>query len=375
MSTRRKFLAGSIVAAAGLAYPKALTGINGRISYPGSGRLKLSFEPYNLALKHVFTLAGSSRSTTAVMLTRIDYEGVTGFGEASMPPYLGESHETAGKFLSQVNLDQFSDPFQIEDILQYVDGIAPENKAAKASIDIALHDLVGKLMGQPWHRIWGLNAAKTPATSFTIGIDTPEVVREKTKEAAGFKILKVKLGRDTDKEMIETIRSVTNVPLAVDVNQGWKDKEFALEMIHWLKDHGIVMVEQPMSKEDPDSNAWLTERSPLPVFGDESIQRLPDLVKAKGVYSGINIKLMKCTGMREAYIMAKTARAMGMKVMIGCMTETSCAVSAAAQLSPLSEFADLDGNLLISNDRFTGMEIKNGKITLNDLPGIGIKPL
>jgi L-alanine-DL-glutamate epimerase-like enolase superfamily enzyme len=375
MSTRRKFLAGSLVAAAGLAYPKALTGINGRISYPGSARLKLSFEPYNLALKHVFTLAGSSRSTTAVMLTRIDYEGVTGFGEASMPPYLGESHETAGKFLSQVNLDQFSDPFQMEDILQYVDGIAPENKAAKASIDIALHDLVGKLMGQPWHRIWGLNAAKTPATSFTIGIDTPEVVREKTKEAAGFKILKVKLGRDTDKEMIETIRSVTNVPLAVDVNQGWKDKEFALEMIHWLKDHGIVMVEQPMSKEDPDANAWLTERSPLPVFGDESIQRLPDLVKAKGVYSGINIKLMKCTGMREAYIMAKTARAMGMKVMIGCMTETSCAVSAAAQLSPLSEFADLDGNLLISNDRFTGMEIKNGKITLNDLPGIGIKPL
>jgi len=337
--------------------------------------MKLTFEPYNLALKHVFTLAGSSRSTTAVMLTRIEYGGYTGYGEASMPPYLGESHETAGKFLAQVKLEQFSDPFQMEDILHYVDEIAPENKAAKASIDIALHDLVGKLMNQPWHRIWGLNTEKTPATSFTIGIDTPEVVREKTREAAGFKILKVKLGRDTDKEMIETIRSVTDVPLAVDVNQGWKKKEAALEMIHWLKDHGIVMVEQPMSKEDPDSNAWLTERSPLPVFGDESIQRLPDILKAKGVYSGINIKLMKCTGMREAYLMAKTARALGMKVMLGCMTETSCAVSAAAQLSPLAEFADLDGNLLISNDRFSGMEIKNGKITLNDLPGIGIRPL
>lgn len=375
MSTRRSFLAGSLVAASGLACNQSILGFNSPKTGSGPGRMKLTFEPYNLALKHVFTLAGSSRSTTAVMLTRIEYGGYTGYGEASMPPYLGESHETAGKFLAQVKLEQFSDPFQMEDILHYVDEIAPENKAAKASIDIALHDLVGKLMNQPWHRIWGLNTEKTPATSFTIGIDTPEVVREKTREAAGFKILKVKLGRDTDKEMIETIRSVTDVPLAVDVNQGWKKKEAALEMIHWLKDHGIVMVEQPMSKEDPDSNAWLTERSPLPVFGDESIQRLPDILKAKGVYSGINIKLMKCTGMREAYLMAKTARALGMKVMLGCMTETSCAVSAAAQLSPLAEFADLDGNLLISNDRFSGMEIKNGKITLNDLPGIGIRPL
>jgi L-alanine-DL-glutamate epimerase-like enolase superfamily enzyme len=175
--------------------------------------------------------------------------------------------------------------------------------------------------------------------------------------------------------MIQTIRSVTDVPLAVDVNQGWKDREKALEMIFWLKEMGVVMVEQPLPKEQVDDMAWLTSKSPLPIFGDEAVQRLPDVAKAVGVYHGINIKLMKCTGMREAFVMAKTAKSLGMKVMIGCMTETSCAVSAAAQLSPLATFADLDGNLLITNDLFSGMEIRNGKITLNDLPGIGIKKL
>jgi len=374
-TSRKHFIYGSIAAAAGIAAGPRLAGATiARSRMVGSG-LKLSFEPYDLTLKHVFTLAGSSRKTTPVMLTRIEYDGITGYGEASMPPYLGESQETAGKFLDQVKLGQFKNPFLIEDILDYVDALAPENRAAKASIDIALHDLTGKLLNQPWYRIWGLNPEKTPDTTFTIGIDTPEVIRQKTQEASEFRILKVKLGSDNDREIIETIRSVTQVPLAVDVNQGWKDKEKALEMIHWLKDHGVVLVEQPMSKEDPDSNAWLTDRSPIPVFGDEAVQRLPDLFKVRGAYHGINIKLMKCTGMREAFAMAQAARSAGMRVMIGCMTETSCAVSAAAQLSPMADFADLDGNLLISNDRFSGMTVKKGKITLNDLPGIGVKPL
>ncbi len=374
-TTRRNFLISSASAAAGLAIAPTITAMNPGHSGSTAGRMKLTYEPYNLDLKHVFTLAGSSRKSTPVMLTRIEFEGVTGYGEASMPPYLGESQDTAGKFLAQVDLGQFNNPLLIEDILDYVDHLSPENRAAKASIDIALHDLAGKLIGQPCYRIWGLNPEKTPDTSFTIGIDTPEVVIEKTKEASMFNVLKVKLGRENDKEMIETIRKVTNVPIAVDVNQGWKEKEKALDMIFWLKEKGIVMIEQPMSKDDPDSNAWLTERSPLPVFGDESVQRLPDVLKANGIYHGINIKLMKCTGMREAFTMAKVARSAGMKVMIGCMTETSCAVSAAAQLSPLAEFADLDGNLLITNDLFEGMKIKTGKITLNDLPGIGIRKI
>lgn len=337
--------------------------------------IKLTFEPYNLQLKHVFTLAGSSRSTTPVMLTKIEFEGITGYGEASMPPYLGESQESAGRFLSALKLDQFADPFRMDEILEYVDNSAPGNTAAKAAVDIALHDLTGKIMGQPWFKIWGLSPEKTPVTSFTIGIDTPEVVRQKVREAAEFRILKVKLGRENDREMIETIRSVTEVPLCVDVNQGWKDKHKALEMIHWLNEKGVKYVEQPMPKEKMDEIAWLTENSPIPVIGDESVQRLPDVQKALGVYSGINIKLMKCTGMREAHKMMTLAKANNMELMIGCMTETSCAISAAAQLSPLVRWADLDGNLLISNDRFEGVKIQDGKINLNDRPGIGIKQL
>ena len=231
-------------------------------------------------------------------------------------------------------------------------------------------------MGQPWYRIWGLDPAKAPSTTFTIGIDTPEVVREKTLEAVGkFNILKVKVGLDTDEEMIRAIREVTSVPLAVDANQGWKDRSRALDEIFWLKEQGVVMVEQPMAKERIDDNAWLTEHSPLPIFADEAIQRLKDVPAMKGVYSGINIKLMKCTGMREGWKMANMARALGMKVMVGCMTETSCAVSAAAQFSPYVDFADLDGNLLIANDRFDGVKVTDGRLTLPDRPGIGIIPL
>ena len=372
---RRNFIKNTtLISLGGIILPNQIYSNMTKGNLPKNG-LKLSFEPYNLQLKHVFTLAGSSRSTTPVMLTKLEFDGITGYGEASMPPYLGESQESAGKFLSALNLQQFTDPFRMDEILEYVDNSAPGNTAAKASVDIALHDLVGKIMGQPWYKIWGLSTEKTPVTSFTIGIDTPEVVRQKVKEAAGFKILKVKLGRDTDREMIETIRSVTDVPMCVDVNQGWKDKKMALDMIFWLKEKGIQYVEQPMPKESRDELAWLTQNSPLPVIADEALQRLSDVQAAIGAYSGINIKLMKCTGMREAHKMIYLARANKMKVMIGCMTETSCAISAAAQLSPLATWADLDGNLLISNDLYSGMKIVDGKITLNDLPGIGITKL
>lgn len=341
-----------------------------------NAKLKLRFQPYNLQLKHVFTVATYSRTTTPDVQVEVEYDGITGYGEASMPPYLGESVESVTRFLQQVNLEQFSDPFQLEEILAYVDGIMPGNTAAKASVDIALHDLVGKLLGAPWHKIWGLDKSKAPSTTYTIGIDTPDVVRQKTLEVAGqFNILKVKLGRDNDKEMIETIRSVTQLPIAVDANQGWTDKHHALDMIFWLKEQGIVMVEQPMPKTQLDDIAWVTQQSPLPIFADESLQRLSDVVKLKDAFTGINIKLMKCTGMREAWKMVTLGRALGMKVMVGCMTETSCAVSAAAQFSPAVDFADLDGNLLIANDRFKGMEVVKGKITLNDLPGLGLVKL
>jgi len=334
--------------------------------------LKLKFIPYDLQLKHVFTIATNSRTSTPVVLTQIEYDGIKGYGEASMPPYLGESHETVLKFLSSVDISQFKDPFLIEDILSYIGSVAPGNYAAKASVDIALHDLVGKLIGKPWFRLWGLDPAKAPFTSFTIGIDTPEVIKQKVAEAQVYRVLKVKLGAGTDKEIINTIRTVTDKPVCVDVNQGWKERSFALDMIHWLKDKNVIFVEQPMPKTQVDDIAWLTQNSPLPVIADEAVQTERDLLQVKGIYSGINIKLMKCGGMNSAYKMAQIAKLMGMKVMIGCMTETSCAVSAAAQLSPLADWADLNGNLLINNDCYDGIIISDGKVTLNERPGIGI---
>jgi L-alanine-DL-glutamate epimerase-like enolase superfamily enzyme len=341
----------------------------------GKPRLALRFRPYTLELKHVFTIANSSRTTTPVVLTEVEYDGVIGYGEASMPPYLGESHASVSDFLSRVDLSKYDNPFELDTILRDIDAITSGNTAAKASVDIALHDLLGRLMKQPWYNIWGFNAARTPYTSFTIGIDTQDVVRQKTKEAAEFKVLKVKLGRDTDKMMIETIRSVTNTPITADVNQGWRDRAVALDMLFWLKERGVVMVEQPMPKEQVDDLAWLTERSPLPIIGDEGVQRLTDIPHAKGVYHGINIKLMKCTGMREAHKMIVLARSLGLKVMLGCMTETSCAISAASHLSPMVDWADLDGALLIGNDVYDGTKVVDGKVTLLDRPGIGVEKL
>jgi len=375
MNNRRDFIktTGLIAGAALIGGENLFAAERSKLS--GKGRLVLRYKPYTLDLKHAFTLSTSSRTTTPVVLTEIAYEGITGYGEASMPPYLGESHETVQRFLSKVDLSKFDDPFDMENILNYIDSIAPDNRAAKASVDIALHDLVGKIMKQPWYKIWGYDPTKTPDTSFTIGIDTEEMIRQKVKEADPYLLLKVKLGRDTDKMMINTIRQVTDKPICVDINQGWKDKQFALDMAFWLKEKGVIFLEQPMPKEQVDDNAWLTEHSPLPTIGDEAVQRLGDVLKAYKVYNGINIKLMKSTGMREAHKMLTLARALDMKVMIGCMTETSCAISAAAQLAPMTDWADLDGALLIKNDVYKGMQIVKGKVTLNDLPGIGIKKI
>ncbi len=376
MDSRRNFLKkASLLAGAAVVSGNAGSISKFAVNRMNTEKLKLSFRPYTLELKHVFTLANSSRTTTPVMLTEIQYGDLVGYGEASMPPYLGESHETASTFLAKVDLSQFNDPFKLEEIIDYIDTIDAGNYAAKASVDIALHDLVGKLIGQPWYKIWGYDSEKTPFTSFTIGIDTPDVVKTKVKEAAEYKIIKVKLGRDTDKEMIETIRSVTDVPICVDVNQGWKDKHFALDMIHWLKEKGIVFIEQPMDKTKLDDNAWLTQNSPLPTIGDEAVQGLKDVIKAHGIYSGINIKLMKCGGMRNANKMIALADSLGLKVMVGCMTETSCAISAAAHLTPKALWADLDGALLISNDLYNGTKIVDGKVSISRLPGIGIEKI
>lgn len=377
-SSRRAFLRSAGMAAGTAALATMIPGCSPAVETPKTWKampLILRFKPYELQLHHVFTLAGSSRTTTPDILTEIEWNGIVGYGEASLPPYLVENQESVTRFLSGLDLSRFQNPLFIENIMDYVDGAATGQYAAKASVDIALHDLAGKVLGQPWHRMWGLNPADTPSTSFTIGIDTPEVVRQKTAEAAGFSILKVKLGRGSDREMIDAVREVSSVPLCVDVNQGWTSREQALEMCQWLAERGVVFVEQPMDKTRTGDIAWLTAHSPLPIIADEAVQTFDDVLSCHGIYSGINIKLMKCGGLRAAHKMIALARALGMKVMIGCMTETSCAVSAAAQLSPLTDWADLDGNLLISNDLFDGMTVLDGKVTLPDRPGIGILPI
>ncbi|MBP5763802.1 MAG: dipeptide epimerase [Bacteroidales bacterium] len=336
--------------------------------------MRLSFRPYPLQLRHTFTVATCSRSATPDVLVELYHEGFVGYGEASMPPYLGESIESVCDFLRKTDPSAFTDPFRTEEILAYIDAIAPGNCAAKASVDIALHDLQGKLLGKPLYEMWGLTADFDLPTTYTIGIDTPEAVVQKVREVEGrFRRLKIKVGVPGDHELVQAIRSVTDLPLTVDANQGWTDPQKALDEIEWLASQGCIMVEQPLPKQNLRDHAWLTARSPLPIVADESVQRLPDVQRIADSFSGINIKLMKCTGLNEARKMIGEAKRLGLKVMLGCMTETSCAVSAAAQLASEADFADLDGNLLISNDPFEGMQIVDGNIRLNALPGIGLR--
>jgi L-alanine-DL-glutamate epimerase-like enolase superfamily enzyme len=334
--------------------------------------MELTFQPLELELKHPFTIAKFSRTSTPLILLQIRHESYIGYGEASMVPYMGESHQSATEFLNKVDVSQFKYPFDFAAIINYLDSIVPGQPAVKAAIDIALHDLDGKIRQQSCWRLLGSDPNKMPVTSFTIGIDTPQVVIKKVKEAEGCKVIKVKLGRDSDKELIETIRSVTDVPLYVDANQGWTDRQQSLEMIHWLHEHGVLLIEQPMLKTDLDGNAWLTEHSPIPIIGDEAVQRLPDVEKAKGVYHGINIKVMKSAGMYEAHQMILKAKELDLKILIGCMSETSCATLAAAALAPQCDWADLDGPLLTSNNPFKMPEFKDGKWVLNNEPGLGL---
>lgn len=340
-----------------------------------AGAVTLRFYPYELKLKHAFNLATMSRTATPGVQVEITLDSITGYGEASMPPYLGESVESVTAFLSHIDPERLADPFAFEDIHRYMDSLAPGNYAAKAAVDIALHDLTGKIMGQPWHKIYGLDASRAPHTSYTVSTDTPDELAIKLAEAEPYSIIKVKMGVPGDRKLIETIRRHTDKPICVDVNQGWRTPQEALDNIMWLADKGVLFVEQPLDKDDLDGHAWLKEHSPLPIIADEAVHTSADVTALARAYDGINIKLMKCGGMHDAYHMATLARALGMRVMIGCMTETSCAVSAAAQLAPLADWVDLDGNLLIANDLFDGVRIIDGKVTIPVTPGIGVHKL
>ncbi len=337
--------------------------------------MKINYQPFELELKYPFTIAKFSRTSTPLMLLELDFEGYKGFGEASMVPYMGESVETATAFLRKIDTSFFSYPFKMEEICSYLDDLAPGQPAIKAAVDIALHDLTGKIENKPCYELFDADPLKMPCTTYTIGMDKPEVVIKKVEDALahGFKLLKVKLGRDEDRLLMNTIRSVTNLPIYVDANQGWTNKHKGLEMAHWLQEHGVLLIEQPMAKEDLDGNAWLTANSPIPIIGDEAVQRLSDVLKAKDIYHGVNIKLMKSAGMYEASKMIKTARAEGLKILIGCMSETSVATLAGAALAPLCDWVDLDGPFLTANNPFKTPEFKEGAYMLKKRPGLGVE--
>jgi len=337
--------------------------------------MQAAYISFDLELKHPFSISGFTRTSTPILLLKLVCENLEGYGEASMVPYLGESYNSAVSFLQKVDWSRFSYPFNFPEIIGYLDSIDSGNPAVKAAIDIALNDIQGKMLQKPCHVIYQADPAKMPVTSYTIGIDKPEIIREKVAGAGDFKVLKVKLGSGNDKELINTIRSVSNLPLYVDANQGWTDRKMAIDLIYWLHDQGVLLIEQPMPKTNREGNAWLTARSPIPILADEAVQRLADIDNLKGAYHGINIKLMKSGGMYEAHQMILKARSYGMKVMIGCMSETSVATLAGLALAPLCDWVDLDGPFMTRNNPFDQPEFKDGRYVLNDLPGLGLKGL
>ena len=328
----------------------------------------------DLHLKYTFTISRGSEDVAEVVITELEHEGIVGYGEASPSARHHESRTTVREFLRKVQLGRWESPFLLEEIDRSLDSITQWSGAARASVDIALHDWVGKSLGMPLWKLWGLDRRKTPRTSYTVGLDRLDVMERKVREAEEFPILKVKVGVPEDREIIRTIRNVTDKPVRVDANEGWRTKEVALEKIKWLEGEGIEFVEQPMPAQDLASCAWLRERVNLPIIADENCVRLQDIPKLKDAFDGINIKLMKCGGLREALRMIHTAKAFGMKIMLGCMIESSVAISAAAHLSPLVDYADLDGHILITDDPFVGVKVVDGKLELNDSPGLGVVP-
>ena len=322
----------------------------------------------DLQLQHPFKIA---RRATDAFRQVISVEIDNGIGEAAPARFYGETVETARIALETIapalpdNLDA------IHDVMTTVETTLGGNYAAKSAIDMALHDRLGKKLGVPLYKLWGLNPQKTPCTSFTIGLDEPEVMAEKTRRAEAYPILKVKLGTPRDIEIIKTLRDVTDKPIYVDANTAWTPKA-AVRKIRELAQYGVALIEQPTRPDDLEALRFVRENSELPIIADESVKRAGDIPALVGCVDGINIKLVKCGGLLEARRMIHVARAHGLSVMIGCMIESSLGITAAAHLTPLVDYADLDGNLLITNDPYKGVTLDNGKLVLPERPGIGV---
>jgi L-alanine-DL-glutamate epimerase-like enolase superfamily enzyme len=335
----------------------------------------LRTEIVRLRLKHTWTTTMSSSDYRDTLQVRLLRDGTEGVGAGAPIVRYHESAEGAQGAVEAVRAVVLSaDPWRIETFLAEAFRGLEGQYAARAALDIALHDWVGKKLAVPLYRLLGLDPDATPLTTFSIGIDTPEITRQKVREASEFPVLKVKVGLDTDEATIEAVRSVTGKPLRVDANEGWKDKEEALRKIEWLASRGVELIEQPLPAAMVEETAWVRARSPIPVFADEACLRSPDIPRLAGVYDGVNVKLDKAGGLREGLRMIHTARACGLKVMLGCMISSSVSTTAAAHLSPLVDFADLDGHLLIANDPWRGVRVRDGRLILPEGPGLGLEP-
>ncbi len=340
-----------------------------------SGRATLETRILELKLKHTWTTTYASDAVRRTLEVRYTRDGVTGYGEGA-PLSIYHENADAARAAAEAARGylEAANPWEFEKISAELARRIEGQYAAKSAIDIALMEWIGKKLGIPLYRYFGLDPRDTPVTTFSIGIDTPEITKQKTREAEPYPVLKIKVGLDTDEATIEAVRSVTSKPLRVDANEGWKDRDLALKRILWLETKGVEFIEQPMPRTQVEDIRWLHERVHIPIIADEACLRPSDVPKCVGVYDGINVKLDKCGGLLEAHRMIEMAKALGLKTMLGCMVSSSITVTAAAHLSPLVDYADLDGNLLIANDTFRGVRVERGKLILPDGPGLGLRP-
>jgi L-Ala-D/L-Glu epimerase len=339
--------------------------------------MQLSYTPYFLKFKHPFGVSGFTRQQTLSVFVKIEEENFIGYGEACLPEYLGETEKETIAFLilAKSFLKNKNTSENIESVLIDIDKISAACNAAKAAIDIALCDLYAKKNKQSFCHWKAIPFKKEMPTSFTIGIDIEEKIIQKINEAEAFEVLKIKAGTTDDKALISFIRKHTSKPLFIDVNQGWSNAAEALRMIEWLSDKNVLLIEQPLPKAMKKEMQWLTKQSSILTFADESVKRLSDLEQLDGAFSGVNIKLMKSTGLIESLKMIDFCKKNQLKIFLGCMAESSCATSAMAQLMAFADFIDLDAPELYTNDPFKGVHYKQGKIILNQAEGIGAEPI
>jgi L-alanine-DL-glutamate epimerase-like enolase superfamily enzyme len=335
----------------------------------GESMITLRHQRLDLRLRHTFRLARGASDFRTNLIVELEHEGFIGLGEAAPIERYGQDWKSTAE-ATETMAKRLSSPLAFDSAATRA-GV-PGQPAAEAAVDMALCDLAGKRLGVPYYELLGIDPETMPITSFTIGMDTPELVKAKVREAGDFEVLKVKMGSDDDRTVLEAVRSATDRPLRVDANEGWTYEE-AQSRLEWLQAMGVELVEQPLPAAQLEATRELRRSSPLPLFADESVHRSADIPRLADAFDGINIKLMKCGGLSEARRMISVARAHGMQIMLGCMVESSLAITAAAHLAPLVDYVDLDGNLLITDDPFVGATVTDSRLVLPEGPGLGVR--